>query len=100
MEGSVQHNTAEKAFEFLTDVDGKKIAIAYVQYELDSKANILDLQHTFSDPAYRGKGLAGKVVKAAFEYAKANKLKVQPTCTYIPVFVKRNPEYKDLVAKL
>jgi len=77
-------------------VSGSEV-LAYVQYELDRPACTLDLLHTFTNPAHRGKGLAAKVVTAAFEYAKESNLKVIPSCTYIPVFVRKNPKWKPFV---
>ena len=51
--------------------------LAYVEYELAS--DVMDLYHTFTDPDARGKGLAGKVVRAALEFAEESKLKVKPS---------------------
>uniref|UniRef100_A0A061QUB4 Acetyltransferase n=1 Tax=Tetraselmis sp. GSL018 TaxID=582737 RepID=A0A061QUB4_9CHLO len=72
---------------------------AYVAYSLDSTAKTLDLTHTFTPPELRGKGLASKVVKQAFEFAKQEGYSVIPTCTYIPKFVEKNPEWESLVKK-
>ena len=55
--------------------------------------------HTYTDPGLRGKGLAAHVVRAAFEYAKENNLKVVPTCSYVQAFIKRNDEYSELIAE-
>ena len=68
---------------------------ALVEYKLTNE--MLDLYHTFTDPSLRGKGLAAQVVRAAFEFAKENNLKVIPTCSYVRIFVKRYDEYKELV---
>ena len=78
---------------FYTEVDGIE---AYVNYLIQD--NTLNLVHTYTPPQLRGRGLASEVVKFAFEYAKQNNLKVIPTCSFIPVFVERNPQYNDLVA--
>eukprot|EP00873_Tetraselmis_striata_P041344 jgi/Tetstr1/461608/TSEL_006708.t1 len=88
-----------QAGENFHDAAGRRFGVsvngveAYVTYELDTAAKTLDLQHTFTPPELRGQGLAGQVVKLAFDYARENGLKVIPTCSYIPVFVKRNPEW-------
>ena len=70
---------------------------AFVEYRL--KNNEIDLFHTHTEPALRGKGLAAQVVRAAFKYAKENNLKVIPTCSYVQTFVLRHSEYKELVAE-
>jgi len=70
---------------------------AYVEYKMSD--DTIDLYHTFTDPALRGKGLAARVVRAAFEYAKENNLKVIPTCSYVRSFVRRYKEYNELVVE-
>jgi hypothetical protein len=60
--------------------------------------NKINLHHTFTDPALRGKGLAAQVVRAALEFAKENNLKVIPTCSYVHAFIAKNKEYQELVA--
>jgi predicted GNAT family acetyltransferase len=75
----------------LTD-DGNEV---YVLYSLDQ--DTLDLYSTFTPPQLRGKGLASLVVKAAFEYAKENKLNVIPTCSYVRWFVSQHKEYQSNV---
>eukprot|EP00466_Bigelowiella_natans_P012452 jgi/Bigna1/85763/estExt_fgenesh1_pg.C_60044 len=87
------HNAKVKEFQIV--IDGK--VAAYVQYEIDLKEKTMDLQHTVTETDHRGKGLAGKVVLAAFQYAKAQSLKIIPTCTYIATFLRKNPEWKDQV---
>lgn len=65
---------------------------SYVEYSISGKE--LHLLHTYTDPQKRGRNLAAKVVDAAFHYAIANEFVVIPVCTYIPVFVKKNPKMK------
>lgn len=76
---------------FFITVDG---AEAFVEYSLS--ANVIELYHTYTPPQLRGRGLAEKVVRAALEYAKENKLKVIPSCSYVAVFLQRHPEYSEL----
>lgn len=69
---------------------------AFVEYNITE--DVLNLYHTYTEPELRGKGLAAQVVRAAIEFAKENNLKVVPTCSYVQAFIKRNDEYKELVA--
>ena len=69
---------------------------AVVEYSL--KNNVLDLYRTFTPPELRGKGIVGKLVKFALDYAKDNNLKVIPTCSYVKSFIDRHENYKDLLA--
>ena len=78
---------------FVMYFDGKEV---YVEYTMAGKE--INLYHTYTDPTLRGKGLAAQVVRAAFEFAKENNLKVIPTCSYTQAFLAKNDEYKEIVA--
>jgi predicted GNAT family acetyltransferase len=69
----------------------------YVEYTMAD--NEINLYHTYTHPALRGKGLAAQVVRAALEFAKENKLKVVPTCSYVQSFIAKHGEYKELIAE-
>lgn len=59
----------------------------------------LDLTHTFTPPSMRGKGVAEKVVGAAFAFARKENIKVKPTCPYISgKYLERNPEMRQFVS--
>jgi predicted GNAT family acetyltransferase len=73
---------------FVLTFDGDEV---YVLYALDKET--IDLYSTFTPQQLRGKGLAAVVVKAAIEYARANKLKVIPTCSYVRWFINQHKEY-------
>ena len=78
---------------FVMYFDEKEV---YVEYTMAGKE--INLYHTYTHPALRGKGLAAQVVRAAFEFAKENNLKVIPTCSYTQAFLAKNDEYKEIVA--
>lgn len=65
---------------------------AYVEYTLHD--NGLDIEHTFVPKPLEGQGLAGTLVKEAYAYALANKLKPIGTCSYAIAWLDRHPEYK------
>ena len=44
-------------------------------------------------PALEGRGIASALTEAAYDYAKANHLKPEGTCSYAAVWLKRHPEY-------
>jgi len=90
METEVIHEKENDRFIIYSE--GKE---SFIEYRL--LENEIDLYHTYTDPGLRGKGLAALVVRAAFEFAKENKLKVVPTCSYVQAFVRRYDEYKELV---
>ena len=55
----------------------------------------LVLTRTFVPPALRGRGLAEALVRAALDFARTERLRVVPACSYVAAFVERHP---DLVA--
>ena len=90
MEEKVIHEKDNERFVIYTE--GNEV---YVEYSM--RNGELDLHHTFTHPALREKGLAARVVRAAFEFAKENNLKVIPTCSYVQAFISKNNKYKELV---
>ena len=56
------------------------------------------LTHTELDPAFEGRGLAGRLAKKALEDARAQGLRVVPACEYMARYLERHAEYADLVA--
>ena len=90
METEVIHEKENE--RFVIYVEGNEV---YVEYKM--RNDKIDLNHTFTHPALRGKGLAAHVVRAALEFAKENNMRVIPTCSYVQSFIAKNDEYKELV---
>ena len=86
----VQHDKENK--RFYIQVNGKE---AHMTYRYKDNTTVV-YQHTYSPPELRGGGVAGKVVRAALEWARSQNLKVIPTCSYVVSFVHRHPEYQDI----
>ncbi|MES2307032.1 MAG: GNAT family N-acetyltransferase [Gemmatimonadota bacterium] len=59
---------------------------------------VIDLLHTEVDPALRGRGVANDLARAALDHARAQGLRVIPTCPFVQSWLKRHPEELDLVA--
>ncbi|XP_068192900.1 protein NATD1 [Antennarius striatus] len=53
---------------------------------------IVDLQHTEVPDAYRGRGIAKHLAKAAMDFVVEEDLKAHLTCWYIQKYVKENPQ--------
>ena len=58
---------------------------AYAEYRLTD--NSLDIIHTFVHPALEGSGLASALTETAYDYARANHLKPEGTCSYEANFI-------------
>lgn len=79
---------------FVLAVDSQEAVIDYVP----TATGALNLTRTFVPQEFRGRGVAGRLTRRVLDYARAEGLKVVPTCPYIAAFIDRNPAYRDLVA--
>lgn len=57
----------------------------------------LIIDHTFVDPAYRGQGLAEKLVAKGVEKARKEQKKIIPLCPFAKKEFERKPEYADVL---
>lgn len=56
------------------------------------------LPHTVVDPRFRGRGLAGQLVRHALDAARQRGLRVVPQCWYVAQYIGDHPADLDLVA--
>jgi len=62
------------------------------------RGKVLDFYHIYIPDPYRKRGLAGKILIYAFDYAKKEGYQVVPTCPFIrDDFLKRFPQYQAIV---
>lgn len=92
------HDRAQRRFEAW--VDGTRTGeIAYALLPQDG-AVVADFLHTYVDDSARGTGLAGRLARFAFEQVRADgEWTIRPTCPYVTSWVKRHPEYADLITR-
>lgn len=76
--------------------DGDKL-IGKCDYKIE--ADKLDIYHTEVDPAYGGRGLAGKLVDLVVAYARDENLKIIPSCPYVAKKFDKDQSYKDVDAR-
>jgi len=55
------------------------------------------MTHTEVPPAFEARGIAAALVRAALAWARAEGLKVRPSCSYVAVYMRRHPETQDLL---
>jgi uncharacterized protein len=71
--------------------------IASLEYRLyDGK---IVLMHTEVPEKFSGHGIGSALAEYAFQYARANHLPVKVYCPFVQAWLKRHPEYNDLVVK-
>jgi predicted GNAT family acetyltransferase len=56
------------------------------------------LVHTEVPQSLERHGLAAKLTSFALDFARANRLRVVPLCPYVSSFLRKHPEYQDLVS--
>ena len=75
-----------------TRVEGHE---AELRYSLRDGRMVID--HTGVPDAIGGRGIAGILVQAALDLARARGWRVVPACSYSAAYVQRHPEYADLI---
>lgn len=88
----VTNNESQQRFEVH---EGEEIA--YLEYRYYKKD--IALMHTFVPEALEGKGIAAALAQYALEWARENKKPVMVYCPYVGAFLKRHPEYNDVIDK-
>ncbi len=61
------------------------------------QGGVLVLHHTEVPAAWQGQGVAAALVQAALDWARAQGLKVRPTCSYVAAYMRRHPQTQDLL---
>lgn len=77
---------------FLADVEGHQ---AHLDYELID--GVMRITHTRVPSAIGGRGVAAEMTRVAVEYARTEGLKVKPICSYAETWLRRHPQYADLL---
>ena len=78
-------------------IEGLSGIISELTYQRDHH-DVMTIDHTETKRKEQGKGMAGKLVKHAVQYARENKLKIEPLCPYAEVQFDKHPEYADVRA--
>jgi len=60
-------------------------------------AHKIIISHTEVKPRNKGKGYGRKLVEKAVEFARENKTKILPICSYTKSILLRNPEFRDVL---
>lgn len=78
---------------YVIEVDGERAGSVAYQLE-DSRIALL---HAETVPAHSGQGLASQLTRAVLDDARARGLEVLPFCPYVSGWIRKHPEYADLV---
>lgn len=58
---------------------------------------VVTLIHTEVAPQYEGHGLGEQLVAYALDDIRARDLRIVPLCPFVGAYLRRHPEYEDLV---
>jgi predicted GNAT family acetyltransferase len=87
----VTDNTERRRFELVENG-----LTAFADYRLHG--GVMVLPHVEAPMPLRGTGAAGRLMAGLLEQVRARGLKVMPTCAYAAAYIRRHPQYGDLVA--
>jgi predicted GNAT family acetyltransferase len=88
----VTHNESHQRFE--TTIDGQRCVC---DYQLRGK--VMWMTHTGVPSAVGGRGIAAALVRVALEWAAQQGFTVEPSCSYVDVYMRRHPETQRLRAR-
>ena len=87
---AVVHNLGESRFELT--LNGHTAVLDYLL-----TGRTITFTHTGVPTAIEGRGIGSKLVKAGLEHARSQELKVRTTCWFVGKYLRRHPEYGDLM---
>jgi hypothetical protein len=88
---AIRDNTEHHRFEL--DADG---GTAIMTYRLEP--GVITLMHTEVPRALEGKGVGSGLVRGVLDLVRARGLKLVVKCAFVAAYMKRHPEYDDLLA--
>ncbi len=89
---SVTNNEADSRYEI--HLDGT--VVGFADYTVGP--GVIAIPHTEVDPAFEGRGLGSRLARAALDDIRQRGMRVAPHCPFIATYIRRHPEYADLVA--
>ncbi len=85
-------NTARSRYEYAADG-----AVSFIDYR--RSPGVVALTHAEVPPALEGRGVGSRMVRAVLDAIRPSGDKVVPACSFVAAFIRRHPEYQDLVAQ-
>jgi predicted GNAT family acetyltransferase len=88
----VQDNPSELRYELRADGE----LAGHIRYR--RKPGSIVLLHAEVEPALEGQGLGTELVRSALDDIRSHGELVVPLCPFVAAFIRRHPEYADMVA--
>jgi uncharacterized protein len=90
---SIADNPGAHRFEL------KKDGVVAARSEYNLLKGAVLFTHTEVMPEYEGQGLGSKLAKFALDDVRGRGLQVIPVCPFIAGYVRKHPEYLDMVSE-
>ena len=90
MPDAVRDNKAQQRFELRA---GDDTAVAYYRFE----PGVITFTHTEVPAALWGQGIGSQLIRGALEAARADGLKVAARCSFVSAYLRKHPEFNDMV---
>jgi len=88
---TVRDNPAELRYEILA---GEEL-LGIIRYVKEPGAVVL--VHTEIEPSLEGQGVGSRLIAGALADIRSRGLKLVPVCPFVLAYLKRHPEFDDLV---
>jgi hypothetical protein len=92
MSSVATNNSSQQQFEVHEDGE-----LAVLQYRIHEGR--IWLMHTEVPKKLEGKGIASTLARYGLDWARENHMKAKVVCPFVAVFLKRHPEYQDVVVQ-
>jgi predicted GNAT family acetyltransferase len=89
----VRDNPDESRYELLLDGD----VVGELRYR--RRPDAISLVHTEVSASLEGRGLGAELVAHVLDELRARGQKVVPICPFVQSYIRRHPEYDDLVVE-
>jgi len=90
MPDAVRDNKAQQRFELRA---GDDTAVAYYRFE----PGVITFTHTEVRAALWGQGIGSQLIRGALEAARADGLKVVARCSFVSAYLRKHPDFNDMV---
>ncbi len=89
---NIINNEAKHRFE--AEVGGQTAVLEYTR-----ATGLMVYNHTEVPRDLEGQGIASQLAKTALDFARENALEVMPLCPYVAAYIRRHPEYRDVLRR-
>lgn len=87
----VADNPGKRRVEISVDDD----LVGWAEYR--PAGDTVIVAHTEIDARWEGQGLGSALVRGTLDHIRASGMTVSPTCPFVAGYIRRHPEYVDLV---